>query len=240
MSRFFIDRPIFAWVIALFIAATGALSLTQLPIQQYPAVAPPAIQIATAFPGASAQTLEDSVLAIIEREMHGSPGLMYMESVAQADGSGTLTLSFEQGSDVRMAQVDVQNRLNRALPRLPASVVQQGVRVEEVNNNFLLFVVLSSSDAQPDLYALGDQAARTLVPALQRGHQGARRLVAQRVQVGLRVAAAEHHEEQKVVVHLLDAHALLHHAGGQARQGAVEAVLHIHLRHAHVAALLKA
>jgi len=168
MSRFFIDRPIFAWVIALFIAATGALSLTQLPIQQYPAVAPPAIQIATAFPGASAQTLEDSVLAIIEREMHGSPGLMYMESVAQADGSGSLTLSFEQGSDVRMAQVDVQNRLNRALPRLPASVVQQGVRVEEVNNNFLLFMMLSSSDAQPDLYALGDQAARTVVPALQR------------------------------------------------------------------------
>ena len=168
MSRFFIDRPIFAWVIALFIAAFGAASLTQLPIQQYPAVAPPAIQVSTFFPGASAQTHEDSVLALIEREMHGAPGLMFMESVAQADGSGTLTLSFEQGSDVRMAQVDVQNRLNRAAARLPAAVVQQGVRVEEVNNNFLLFMMLRSSDANTNLYALGDFAARQVVPALQR------------------------------------------------------------------------
>jgi len=154
MSRFFIDRPIFAWVIALFVMIAGALSLTQLPVTQYPAVAPPAIQIAVAYPGASAQTLDDSVLSIIEREMNGAPGLMYMESVAQADGSGTLTLSFEQGTDAQLAQVDVQNRLNRATPRLPAAVAQQGVRVEQANNTFLLFVMLSSTDGGTDPVAL--------------------------------------------------------------------------------------
>ncbi|MEW5887292.1 MAG: efflux RND transporter permease subunit [Pseudomonadota bacterium] len=168
MSRFFIDRPIFAWVIALFVMIAGALSLTQLPVTQYPAVAPPAIQIAVAYPGASAQTLDDSVLSIIEREMNGAPGLMYMESVAQADGTGTLTLSFEQGTDAQLAQVDVQNRLNRATPRLPAAVAQQGVRVEQANNNFLLFVMLSSTEGSTDTVVLGDYAARSVVPVLQR------------------------------------------------------------------------
>ncbi|MDO8273899.1 MAG: efflux RND transporter permease subunit, partial [Serpentinimonas sp.] len=168
MSRFFIDRPIFAWVIALFVMIAGALSLTQLPVTQFPTVAPPAIQIAVAYPGASAQTLDDSVLSIIEREMNGAPGLMYMESVAQANGTGTLTLSFEQGTDAQLAQVDVQNRLNRATPRLPAAVAQQGVLVEPVNNNFLLLVMLSSTDGSSNPVALGDYAARSVVPVLQR------------------------------------------------------------------------
>ena len=90
MAKFFIDRPIFAWVIALFIMVMGAVSITQLPIAQYPPVAPPAISITANYPGASAQTLEDSVLSVIEQEMNGSPGLIYMESVAQANGSGSL------------------------------------------------------------------------------------------------------------------------------------------------------
>jgi multidrug efflux pump len=168
MARFFIDRPIFAWVIALFILVLGAVAITQLPISQYPRVAPPSIVVTAAYPGASAQTLEDSVLAVIEREMNGSPGLIYMESVSQANGTGTLTLSFEPGTNPDLAQVDVQNRLSRATPRLPSAVTQQGVRVDKANNNFLLFVILSSDRPEFDPIALGDFASRNVVPEIQR------------------------------------------------------------------------
>ncbi len=168
MAKFFIDRPIFAWVIALFILVMGGVAITQLPISQYPPVAPPAIVINVAYPGASAQTLEDSVLSVIEREMNGSPGLIYMESVAQADGTGTITISFEAGTNDDLAQVDVQNRLSRATPRLPAAVTQQGVRVDKSRNNFLMFVMLSSDNPDIDPVALGDYAARNVVPELQR------------------------------------------------------------------------
>ena len=168
MARFFIDRPIFAWVIALFILVLGGVSITQLPIAQYPPVAPPAIVISTAYPGASAQTLEDSVLSVIEREMNGAPGLIYMESVAQADGSGNITLSFEQGTNADLAQVEVQNRLSRATPRLPSAVTQQGVRVDKSRNNFLLFAMISSDEPALDPVALGDYSSRSIVPELQR------------------------------------------------------------------------
>ena len=168
MAKFFIDRPIFAWVIALFILVVGGVAITQLPISQYPPVAPPAIVINVAYPGASAQTLEDSVLSVIEREMNGSPGLIYMESVAQADGTGSITISFEAGTNDDLAQVDVQNRLSRATPRLPAAVTQQGVRVDKSRNNFLMFVMLSSDNPNFDPVALGDYAARNVVPELQR------------------------------------------------------------------------
>ncbi|WP_210546898.1 efflux RND transporter permease subunit [Rhodoferax sp. PAMC 29310] len=168
MAKFFIDRPIFAWVIALFVMVLGGVSITQLPISQYPPVAPPAIVVSAAYPGASAQTLEDSVLSVIEREMNGSPGLIYMESVAQANGSGTITLSFEPGTDANLAQVDVQNRLSRATPRLPSTVTQQGVRVDKSRGNFLQFVMLSGADASLDPVALGDFASRSVVPELQR------------------------------------------------------------------------
>ncbi|MGJ7545570.1 efflux RND transporter permease subunit [Variovorax sp. LT1R16] len=168
MAKFFIDRPIFAWVIALFVIVMGSVAITQLPISQYPPVAPPAIVINTAYPGASAQTLEDSVLSVIEREMNGSPGLIYMESVAQADGTGTITVTFETGTNADLAQVDVQNRLSRATPRLPAAVTQQGVRVDKSRNNFLLFTMLSSDNPAIDPIALGDYASRNIVPELQR------------------------------------------------------------------------
>jgi multidrug efflux pump len=168
MAKFFIDRPIFAWVIALFLIVMGGVAITQLPISQYPPVAPPAIVINTAYPGASAQTLEDSVLSVIEREMNGSPGLIYMESVAQADGTGTITITFETGTNPDLAQVDVQNRLSRATPRLPAAVTQQGVRVDKSRNNFLLFTILSSDNPDFDPIALGDYASRNVVPELQR------------------------------------------------------------------------
>ena len=168
MAKFFIERPIFAWVIALFVMVLGSVAITQLPIAQYPPVAPPSIVVSTAYPGASAQTLEDSVLSVIEREMNGSPGLIYMESVAQADGSGNITLSFQPGTNPELAQVDVQNRLARATPRLPAAVTQQGVRVDKSRNNFLLFAILSSDDPAWDPVALGDYASRNVVPELQR------------------------------------------------------------------------
>jgi multidrug efflux pump len=168
MAKFFIERPIFAWVIALFIMVLGGVSITQLPIAQYPPVAPPAIVINATYPGASAATLEDSVLSVIEQEMNGSPGLIYMESVAQANGTGSITLSFETGTNADLAQVDVQNRLSRATPRLPSAVTQQGVRVDKSRSNFLLFAILSSDDPAWDPVALGDYASRNVVPELQR------------------------------------------------------------------------
>ena len=168
MAKFFIDRPIFAWVIALFIVVMGSVAVTQLPIAQYPPVAPPAIVVSASYPGASAQTLEDSVLSVIEREMNGSPGLIYMEAVAQANGTGNITLSFEPGTNPALAQVDVQNRLSRASPRLPQAVTQQGVRVDKSNSNFLLFTLLSSDNPAIDPIALGDYASRNVIPELQR------------------------------------------------------------------------
>ncbi|WP_426176512.1 efflux RND transporter permease subunit [Massilia sp. TWR1-2-2] len=168
MARFFIDRPIFAWVIALFIMVVGGVAITQLPVAQYPTVAPPSIVVSAAYPGASAQTLEDSVISVIEREMNGSPGLIYMESISQANGTGSLTLSFETGTNPELAQVDVQNRLGRASPRLPQAVVQQGVRVDQARANFLMFTILSSDDPKWDPIALGDYASRTVLPEIQR------------------------------------------------------------------------
>ena len=168
MAKFFIERPIFAWVIAIFIMVVGAVSITQLPVAQYPTVAPPTIQISAAYPGATAQTLENSVLSVIEREMNGATGLAYMEATSQANGTGSITLSFEPGTDVDMAQVDVQNRLARATPRLPAVVTQQGVRVEKSASNFLLFAMLSSDNPAVTIDQLNDYAARNVLPELQR------------------------------------------------------------------------
>ncbi len=168
MAQFFIDRPIFAWVIALFILLLGGVAIKELPIAQYPSVAPPSIVLSATYPGASAQTLEDTVISVIEQEMNGSPGLIYMESVSQANGSGAITLTFESGTNASLAQVDVQNRLSRAAPRLPAAVTQQGVRVDKARANFLLFTILSSDRAEFTPVALGDYASRTVLPEIQR------------------------------------------------------------------------
>ena len=168
MAAFFIERPVFAWVISLFILVVGAVSITQLPVAQYPSVAPPSVVVSVTYPGAAAQVLEDSVLSVIEREMNGAPGLIYMESVAQADGTGSITLSFEPGTNPDLAQVDVQNRLGRASPRLPIAVTQQGVRVDKSRSNFLLFTMLSSENPAFDPVALGDYASRNVLPEIQR------------------------------------------------------------------------
>ena len=167
-SKFFIDRPIFAWVIALFIVVLGTAAITKLPVAQYPTVAPPSIVITTAYPGASAQVLESSVLAVIEQELNGAPNLIYMESSADANGGGQITVTFEPGTDVAIAQIEVQNRLSRATPRLPASVTQQGVRVDQARSHFLLFVMLTSKNPAYDPVALGDYAARNIQPELLR------------------------------------------------------------------------
>ena len=168
LSGFFIDRPIFAWVIALFIAGLGAVSISKLPVAQYPTVAPPSIVISAAYPGASASVLEDSVLSVIEQELNGAPGMIYMESIAQANGAGTITATFEAGSNIDLAQVEIQNRLSRATPRLPSAVVQQGVRIDKARSNFLLFVSLTSTNPADDPVSLGDYAARYILPELQR------------------------------------------------------------------------
>ncbi len=168
MPRFFIDRPIFAWVIALFILVFGGVAITQLPIAQYPTVAPPSVVISATYPGASAKTLDESVISVIEQELNGSPGLAYMESVSQANGTGSITVTFETGTNIDLAQVDVQNRLSRASPRLPAAVTQQGVKVDKSRSNVLLFVMLSSSNPAYDPVALGDYASRNILPELQR------------------------------------------------------------------------
>jgi multidrug efflux pump len=168
MARFFIDRPIFAWVIALFIMVVGGVAIKQLPVAQYPTVAPPTIVVSVAYPGAPAQTLEDSVISVIEREMNGSPGMVYMESTSQANGTGSITLSYTTDTNPDLAQVDVQNRLSRATPRLPQAVIQQGVRVDKARSNFLLFTILSSDDPKWDPIALGDYASRNVLPEIQR------------------------------------------------------------------------
>jgi multidrug efflux pump len=168
LSQFFIDRPIFAWVIALFIVVLGGAAISKLPVAQYPTVAPPSIVVSVAYPGASAQVLEDSVLAVIEQELNGAPSMIYMESISQANGSGTITATFEAGTNIDLAQVEIQNRISRASPRLPSAVVQQGVRIDKARSNFLLFVSLTSSNPADNAISLGDYAARNIQPELQR------------------------------------------------------------------------
>ncbi|MDY0744047.1 efflux RND transporter permease subunit [Paucibacter sp. R3-3] len=168
MARFFIDRPIFAWVIALFALVFGAVAIKLLPVAQYPSVAPPTLVISAVYPGASAKTMDESVIAVIEQELNGSPGLAYIESVSQANGTASITTTFEPGTNIDLAQVDIQNRLSRATPRLPAAVTQQGVKVDKSRSNFLLFVTLSSKDGKLDPIALGDYASRYILPEIQR------------------------------------------------------------------------
>ncbi|MDR6925550.1 efflux RND transporter permease subunit EmhB [Pseudomonas sp. BE134] len=146
MSKFFIDRPIFAWVIALVIMLVGALSILKLPINQYPSIAPPAIAISVAYPGASAQTVQDTVVQVIEQQLNGIDHLRYVSSESNSDGTMTITATFEQGTNSDTAQVQVQNKLNLATPLLPQEVQQQGIRVTKAVKNFLLVIGVVSRD----------------------------------------------------------------------------------------------
>ena len=146
MSKFFIDRPIFAWVIALVIMLVGALSLLKLPINQYPSIAPPAIDITVNYPGASAQTVQDTVVQVIEQQLNGIDNLRYVTSESNSDGSMAITATFNQGTNPDTAQVQVQNKLNLATPLLPQEVQQQGIRVTKAVKNFLMVIGLVSQD----------------------------------------------------------------------------------------------
>ncbi|MEA5098859.1 MAG: efflux RND transporter permease subunit, partial [Burkholderiaceae bacterium] len=168
MARFFIDRPVFAWVIAIFILLGGILSITVLPISQYPTIAPPQVTITAIYPGASAKTLEDSVTSIIEQEMNGAEGLQYMESVSQSNGQAQITVTFKAGMNVELAAVDVQNRIKRVEARLPDSVKQQGVQVNKANSSILMFVNMYSEDGKLDPVGLGDYLARNVVNEIKR------------------------------------------------------------------------
>src|SRR3954468_6192724 len=125
MAQFFIDRPIFAWVIAIIIMLAGALSITQLPVSMYPSIAPPTINVNATYPGASAKVVEDSVTQIIEQNMKGLDGLLYMSAVSQSNGRASITLTFASGTDANIAQVQVQNKLQLATALLPQIVQQQ-------------------------------------------------------------------------------------------------------------------
>ncbi len=168
MARFFIDRPVFAWVIAIIIMLAGALSITKLPISRYPIIAPPAVSISANYPGASAKTVEDSVTQIIEQHMQGLDGLLYMSSSSDLSGGANVTLTFANGTDPDIAQVQVQNKLQQAMPLLPQIVQQQGVNVTKANNSFLMVVGLVSDDNSMDRTDISDYVSSHLVEPLSR------------------------------------------------------------------------
>ncbi|WP_108663060.1 efflux RND transporter permease subunit [Acuticoccus kandeliae] len=169
MARFFIDHPVLAWVIAIFITLAGALALPQLPISQYPNVAPPQISISTNFPGASPEDLYRQVTQPIEEELNGIEGMLYFESTSDATGAISINVTFASGTDVAQAVVDTQNRLKRVEAGLPQQVQQQGVLVEEAGTSFLMMVALTADpDAGLDAVALGDYAARNVINEIRR------------------------------------------------------------------------
>ncbi|MFD1330646.1 multidrug efflux RND transporter permease subunit [Methylopila musalis] len=168
MSSFFIGRPIFAWVVAIFIMIAGALALPFLPVSQYPNIAPPQIAISTSYPGASAEEIYQGVTRLIEDELNGVPGLMYFESTSDAAGLISITATFQPGTEVGQAGVDVQNRLRRVEARLPRPVVQQGILVEEASSAFLLVVSLTSTDGAVDDVGLGDYLTRNVLSEIRR------------------------------------------------------------------------
>ncbi|MET3471007.1 HAE1 family hydrophobic/amphiphilic exporter-1/multidrug efflux pump [Novosphingobium sp. 1529] len=163
MSRFFIDRPIFAWVIAIVLMLAGVLAIRTLPISQFPAIAPPAVSITATYPGADAETLEKTTTQIIEQQMKGLDHLRYFSSSSSAAGTVTITLTFEQGTNPDIAQVQVQNKLQAATPLLPQEVQQQGLQVAKATQNFLMFVGLYSESGKRS----GADLADTLVSKLQ-------------------------------------------------------------------------
>lgn len=166
MAKFFIDRPIFAWVISIFIIAAGIFGIKSLPVSQYPSVAAPNITLRATYPGASAQVMEDSVLSVIERNMNGVEGLDYMSTSADSSGSGSVSLTFTPETDEDLAQVEVQNKLSEVLSMLPATVQQYGVTVSKARSNFLMIVMLSSDVQSTE--EMNDYAQRNIVPELQR------------------------------------------------------------------------
>ncbi|WP_225031409.1 efflux RND transporter permease subunit [Paraburkholderia sp. XV] len=159
MAKFFIDRPIFAWVIAIILMLAGIASIFNLPVAQYPTIAPPAVQISATYPGASAKTVENTVTQVIEQQMSGLDHLLYMSSSSDDSGNATITLTFAAGTNPDIAQVQVQNKLQLATPLLPESVQQQGTKVTKSSSSFLLVMAFVSTDGSMDRYDLANYVA---------------------------------------------------------------------------------
>ncbi len=168
MARFFINRPILAWVFAIFISLGGVIALPFLPVAQYPKVAPPQLTISTSYPGASPQEIYQGVTRQIEEELNGVDGLMYFESTSDTTGSISITVTFAAGTDIDQASVKVQNAIRRVEPRLPQAVKSQGINVEEAGTGFLMLVSLNSTDGALDDVGLGDYLTRNVLGELRR------------------------------------------------------------------------
>ena len=168
MARFFIDRPIFAWVIAIVIMLAGALSITQLPLEQYPDIAPPTVKIAATYTGASAKTVEDSVTQVIEQQMTGIDKLTYMSASSSSAGSASINLTFEAGTDPDVAQMQVQNKLQQVESRLPASVQSEGLTVTKGGSDFLMIAALASDNPSVTGTQIGDYISSTLLDSISR------------------------------------------------------------------------
>lgn len=168
MSRFFIHRPIFAWVIAILIMLVGILAINNLPIEQYPKIAPPQVKVRAVYPGADAETVENSVTQIIEQQIKGIDGLMYMSSNSSAAGSASVTLTFENGTDPDTAQVQVQNKLQSAMSSLPETVQRTGLNVEKSASDFLMVTAFVSEDGSMDQSDIADYVATSIVDPISR------------------------------------------------------------------------
>src|SRR5512134_3773034 len=168
LSRFFLDRPVFAWVIAIILMVAGALTIHNLPISQYPPIAPPSIAIQAFYPGASAETVENSVTQIIEQKMTGFDKMLYLSATSDSAGASRVELTFAPGTDPDLAWAQVQNKLQLAMASLPEVVQRSGVRVSKSTRNYLLIVGLISEDGSMDGYDLRDYAQSNLEKVLSR------------------------------------------------------------------------
>ncbi|AOY43339.1 acriflavin resistance protein B [Psychrobacter sp. AntiMn-1] len=168
MSRFFIDRPIFAWVLAILVMLIGVISVVNLPIEQYPRIAPPTVSVSATYPGANAQTVENSVVQIIEQRMKGLDGLMYMSSSSSSNGGASVTLTFENGTDPDTAQVQVQNKLQAAMSSLPEAVQRQGVNVNKSSSSFLMVQAFISEDGSMDRADIADYINSNVLDSISR------------------------------------------------------------------------
>jgi multidrug efflux pump len=168
MARFFIDRPVFAWVLAIIVMLAGVISITRLAVERYPTIAPPTVSIAANYPGATAKAVEESVTQIIEQSMKGLDGLIYMSSTSESDGSAYISLTFQSGTNADVAQVQVQNKLQLATPLLPATVRQQGVSVTKSDTGFLMVVAFVSNNSRISSDDVADYVTANVVDPLAR------------------------------------------------------------------------
>ncbi|NCU20811.1 multidrug efflux RND transporter permease subunit, partial [Candidatus Falkowbacteria bacterium] len=168
MARFFIDRPIFAWVISILIMGIGVLSILTLPVAQYPQIAPPTVSISATYPGASAETVANTVTQVIEQQMTGLDGLRYFSSNSTSAGTANITLTFETGTDADIAQVQVQNKLAQATALLPETVQRQGITVRKSSAGFLMVIGLISTDGKLEQVDLSDYMVSNLLDEFSR------------------------------------------------------------------------